>query len=560
MSYKFNPFTGNFDIAEVTDLQAAYVNSSDGTITSSANGSTKDGLRLTSSDSKADLYVGRGTVIGDPGGSLYSGYYDRAPFSLEESWDPSDGAFVGMINYLQFESTSNNSEFNYGMDFEVFNTGSFDTGSLSPLYLVANNSNTGTLGSQQGLYVDSDVSGSGTTNSMQGVRVRTRSLSGHTVGSQATLDVITQVLGGSTVTNAIGISIGNVSGASNSYAIQSGTGLVEHGDAVSIIGSQNTVQFSVKANPTQTGNNIFEIQDDLGNADILFVNPTEGVVIGNRDSGGTNGGLQVKNGISIGSVSTAPASNASLDIVEQKTTGSNYRGYRNLINVVPTTSGLTFSGIESVVRDTGGNTTNIGNFFGINSSFSVQGAQTTSNGYAVNAGVNVTNASAILTRGYGINIASINSGEISIFRGINIEQPNGGTVGTATGLYIGDIDVATANKAIETNSGYVDFGGGHLNNVTTVNAATYDLDVDDYMLNVTYTSTGAVTSLTLPTAQTISGRRIIIKDGGFNASINNITIDTEGSETIDGDATWTINGDGDWVGLISDGTNWQIIG
>ena len=80
--------------------------------------------------------------------------------------------------------------------------------------------------------------------------------------------------------------------------------------------------------------------------------------------------------------------------------------------------------------------------------------------------------------------------------------------------------------------------------ITTVNAATYDLLETDYILHVTYTVTGAVT-ITLPTAQTVSGERIIIKDAGGNAGINNITIDTEGSETIDGDDTAIINGDYD---------------
>jgi len=72
--------------------------------------------------------------------------------------------------------------------------------------------------------------------------------------------------------------------------------------------------------------------------------------------------------------------------------------------------------------------------------------------------------------------------------------------------------------------------GAQFVNTTTVNAATYDLLSTDYILNVAYTSTGAVTSLTLPTAQCVDGRTIFIKDTGNKAYINNITIDTEGSE------------------------------
>jgi len=94
-------------------------------------------------------------------------------------------------------------------------------------------------------------------------------------------------------------------------------------------------------------------------------------------------------------------------------------------------------------------------------------------------------------------------------------------------------------------------------NTTTVNASTYNLLVTDYILNVTYPTTGVVT-ITLPTAQVISGRTITIKDASGNASINNITIDTEGSETIDGESTAVLSGDYDAINLYCDGSNWFI--
>jgi len=139
---------------------------------------------------------------------------------------------------------------------------------------------------------------------------------------------------------------------------------------------------------------------------------------------------------------------------------------------------------------------------------------------------------------------------------------------TARNLYqLFDVNVAgiSDNDILQYNS-----STGRWDNVTpqefnsilptTVNAATYDLLVTDSILHVTYTTTGAVTSLTLPTAQATAGRTITIKDAGGNAGTNNITIDTEGSETIDGDSTWVINGNYDWLILYSDGSNWFIIG
>lgn len=106
--------------------------------------------------------------------------------------------------------------------------------------------------------------------------------------------------------------------------------------------------------------------------------------------------------------------------------------------------------------------------------------------------------------------------------------------------------------------GNLNVSGSITVNTTTLNSATYDLVSTDYILHVTYTTTGAVTSLTLPSAQTVNGRTIIIKDAGGNAATNNITVDTEGAETIDGAATAVINGNYDSISIYSDGSNWFI--
>ena len=105
--------------------------------------------------------------------------------------------------------------------------------------------------------------------------------------------------------------------------------------------------------------------------------------------------------------------------------------------------------------------------------------------------------------------------------------------------------------------GSLNAGAGQFVNITTVNAATYDLLTTDYILNVTYTSTGAVTSLTLPTAQCVLGRTIVIKDAGGGAGSNNITIDSV--DNIDGAGTYVISSNYDSVTLYCDGTSWFVI-
>ena len=99
--------------------------------------------------------------------------------------------------------------------------------------------------------------------------------------------------------------------------------------------------------------------------------------------------------------------------------------------------------------------------------------------------------------------------------------------------------------------------GGNIQKVTTVNAATYDLLVTDYILDVTYTDTGTV-AIDLKTAQVTAGRIIHIKDSDFNAGANNITISTEGGEKIDEQDTYVITANGNAVSLYSDGSNWFI--
>lgn len=95
--------------------------------------------------------------------------------------------------------------------------------------------------------------------------------------------------------------------------------------------------------------------------------------------------------------------------------------------------------------------------------------------------------------------------------------------------------------------------------IVTVSTSTYTVDGSspDYMLFVDTSST-AIT-ITLPAHD--AGRKIIIKDIGFNASVNNITLARAGSTgSIDdyaGNRIIATNG-ASWT-LISNGTNWYIV-
>ena len=97
--------------------------------------------------------------------------------------------------------------------------------------------------------------------------------------------------------------------------------------------------------------------------------------------------------------------------------------------------------------------------------------------------------------------------------------------------------------------------GANIQNIIVASASTYTVLESDNIIHSTYSVTGAQT-ITIPTAQLVSGRIITIKDAGGNANTNNITIGTEGDEKIDGSDTAVINSNYGVITLYSNGSNW----
>ena len=84
---------------------------------------------------------------------------------------------------------------------------------------------------------------------------------------------------------------------------------------------------------------------------------------------------------------------------------------------------------------------------------------------------------------------------------------------------------------------------------TTVNSVTYSIVSTDFFIAAAYTATGSMV-ITIPSDQITTNRVLYIKDAGFNAGTNNITINTGGSETIDGETSLVLNSDKQGVWLI----------
>ena len=167
--------------------------------------------------------------------------------------------------------------------------------------------------------------------------------------------------------------------------------------------------------------------------------------------------------------------------------------------------------------------------------------------------------------GVQLNVGSIeaeeDAGRITRFdMPVSSSSPDG-TIMSATDKIDGNnvLEVgAYSDGAGGIDGRFVKNYGANIQNITRVTTATYSTLASDNIIHSTYSATGAVT-ITLPTAQLVSGRIITIKDAGGLAGTNNITIATEGAEKIDGLDTLVINNNYNSVTLYSDGTNWFAI-
>lgn len=95
-----------------------------------------------------------------------------------------------------------------------------------------------------------------------------------------------------------------------------------------------------------------------------------------------------------------------------------------------------------------------------------------------------------------------------------------------------------------------------INYTHTAVASNYTVTFEDDIIGVD-TSNNPVT-ITLPEIQDIGGKIYIITDEGGNAGINNITVETTGSDLILGETEVIINSDYNSITLYNNGTNWFL--
>ena len=86
--------------------------------------------------------------------------------------------------------------------------------------------------------------------------------------------------------------------------------------------------------------------------------------------------------------------------------------------------------------------------------------------------------------------------------------------------------------------------------------AAYTITTDNRVILCDATS--AAFTVTLPTAVGIEGREFTIVK--TDSSVNAVTVDGNGSETINGATTKALSSQWDKVTVVSDGSNWVIVG
>jgi len=168
-----------------------------------------------------------------------------------------------------------------------------------------------------------------------------------------------------------------------------------------------------------------------------------------------------------------------------------------------------------------------------------------------------------------LSSGNVNADNAVAIRGATVSTDN--TVGIGNNTFIDTSnsqaflveDSGTNTFSVDTASTQITTYGGVIRGArNNVASNTFTASTDHYI--GIDTASGAYT-VTLSTTDAQDGREIVIHDQAGNASTNNITVDTEGTETINGpnvgfgNSSITIANSGDSATLRSDGTDWYIV-
>jgi len=226
----------------------------------------------------------------------------------------------------------------------------------------------------------------------------------------------------------------------------------------------------------------------------------------------------------------------------------------------------TYSGAVS-----GTDITGTGTVSGVTATFSGPVAGTTGTFSGAVSGTDLTGTGTVT------GVTATFSGPVSGTTGTFSDAVSGtditgtGTVSGVTATFTGPVSGTTGafSDAVSGTTGTFssDVGVSGLFTFSAGVKGHFDTKTADYTATATDvivafdTTSCTPTFMLQPAATAGSAKIIIVKDNGGNASVQNITIDGDGSETIDGQATYVLNANWESVTLMSEGTDqWFVIG
>ena len=146
-----------------------------------------------------------------------------------------------------------------------------------------------------------------------------------------------------------------------------------------------------------------------------------------------------------------------------------------------------------------------------------------------------------------------------LLNGVNCRKPTGvfkaiNKVGSCP--YI--ISNTTRDDSIDTISGVpLHFGPYDTDGHANVKTVAVDVYVLKYSDGIILSSDNSARTFTLPPG--VNGKMFVIKDVTGNASVNNLTILADGTETIDGASSYVINSNYGSVKLVWGNSSWNVI-
>lgn len=131
-----------------------------------------------------------------------------------------------------------------------------------------------------------------------------------------------------------------------------------------------------------------------------------------------------------------------------------------------------------------------------------------------------------------------------------IANPTINQTGSANGITRGFLCDPILTSAVDFRA--IDCQKGSIVLPLMAQSSTYAINTNDYLVQFT---SGTFTA-TLPTAVGCTGKTYILKNSGSGV----VTIATTSSQTIDGTTTYILSMQYKYVKVVSDGSNWAIIG